>query len=343
MDQSLRDHVIALMRGDKGHLEHEELIRGMIETLLRLTQNHTSRGDIKMLHTTLKEIRYAFKLFLPYREVKKVSVFGSARTAPSDPAYTSSALFAREIVRAGFMVITGAGDGIMRAAQEGAGRSRSFGMNILLPFEQETNEFIENDPKLITFKYFFIRKLFFVKEANAIALFPGGFGTQDEGFEVLTLLQTGKSNPMPVVMIDPPGSVYWKTWRAYVEAQFLSRGLISPDDMSLFKTTDRIEDAVDEITRFYRNYSSMRFVRDRLLIRLNHPIQKEMLDDLNETFSDIVVGDRIVESEPLPEEDNELETQARGRLLFCFNRKNFGRLRQMIDRINLYPIGHVDS
>ncbi len=337
MDKLLRDKIITLIREAKGDFDHEDFIREMIETLLRLIQHPVSRGDIKILHTTLKEMRYAFKLFGPYNPMRKVSVFGSARTDPSDPAYACSALFARKMVSAGFMVITGAGDGIMRAAQEGAGRSQSFGMNILLPFEQETNEFIENDPKLITFKYFFIRKLFFVKEANAIALFPGGFGTHDEGFEVLTLLQTGKSNPMPVVMIDPPGGTYWKTWRTYIEDQFLSRGLISPEDIHLFKVTDRVEDAVDEITRFYQNYRSIRFVRDRMVIRLHHPVQKEMLDDLNDTFSDIVVGGRIVESDPLPEAENEPETHAEGRIVFHFNRRNFGRLRQMIDRINLYP------
>ncbi len=331
----LRDQLVALIREGKGDFEHEDLIREMIETLLRLIQNQGARGDIKILHTTLKEMRYAFKLFSPYKHVRKVSVFGSARTPESDPVYACSTLFAQKIVAAGFMVITGAGDGIMRAAQEGAGRSQSFGMNILLPFEQETNEFIENDPKLITFKYFFIRKLFFVKEANAIALFPGGFGTHDEGFEALTLLQTGKSNPMPVVMIDPPGGTYWTAWRDYVETQLLSRGLISPDDMCLFKVTDRIEEAVEEMTRFYRNYHSIRFVRDRLVIRLHHPVRKEMLDDLNDTFSDIVARERIVETAPLPEEAS--ETDAQHRIVFSFNRRHLGRLRQMIDRINLYP------
>ncbi len=332
----LQDKIMELIQLSSGASEHEELIREIVVTALRLSKSHVTRGDLKIIHTTLKEMRYAFKLFAPYKETKKVSVFGSARTRSSEPIYEHSAEFAKKIAAEGFMVITGAGEGIMRAAQGGAGRDKGFGMNILLPFEQSANEFIENDPKLMTFKYFFTRKLFFIKEANAIALFPGGFGTHDEAFEALTLLQTGKSNPLPVVFIDSPGGTYWKAWRIYVEDELLSRGLISPDDMNLFKLTDHIDAAVKEITHFYYNYHSLRFVRDKLVIRVNHKIQKKMLDDLNDSFPDIIVSGKITETEALSDELNEPKLVALPRIVFNFNRRGFGRLRQMIDAVNGY-------
>lgn len=332
----LQDKIVELIQLSGSASEHEDLIREIVITALRLSENHVTRGDLKIIHTALKEMRYAFKLFAPYKDMKKVSVFGSARTRSSEPIYAHSEEFAQKIAAEGFMVITGAGEGIMRAVQGGAGRGKSFGMNILLPFEQAANEFIENDPKLMTFKYFFTRKLFFIKEANAIALFPGGFGTHDEAFEALTLLQTGKSNPLPVVFVDSPGGTYWKAWRIYVEDELLSRGLISPEDLSLFKVTDHIDAAVKEITHFYYNYHSIRFVRDKLVVRLNHPVQKKMLDHLNESFSDIVVSGKIAETEALSDEMNEPKLLTLPRIVFNFNRKSFGRLRRMIDEINRY-------
>jgi uncharacterized protein (TIGR00730 family) len=332
----LQDKIVELIHLSGGASENEDLIREIIITALRFSQNHVTRGDLKIIHAALKEMRYGFKLFAPYKENKKVSVFGSARTRATEPIYEYSAEFARKIAAEGFMVITGAGEGIMRAAQGGAGRNKSFGMNILLPFEQAANEFIENDPKLMTFKYFFTRKLFFIKEADAIALFPGGFGTHDEAFEALTLLQTGKSKPLPVVFVDAPGGTYWKAWRIYVEDELLSRGLISPEDLNLFKVTDQIDAAVQEITHFYYNYHSSRFVRDKLVIRLNHKVQKKMLDHLNELFPDIIVSGKITQTEALPDEANEPKLINLPRIVFNFNRRGFGRLRQMIDEINRY-------
>lgn len=332
----LQDKVADLIQISGSESDNEELIREIIITALRLSKNHVTRGDLKIIHTALKEMRYAFKLFAPYKETKKVSVFGSARTRPSEPIYAQSEEFARKIAAEGFMVITGAGEGIMRAAQGGAGRDNSFGVNIYLPFEQSANEFIENDPKLMTFKYFFTRKLFFMKEANAIALFPGGFGTHDEAFEALTLLQTGKSNPLPVIFVDSPGGTYWKAWRIYVEDELLARGLISPEDMNLFKVTDHVDAAVKEITHFYYNYHSLRFVRDKLVIRLNHKVQKKMLEQLNGAFQDIIVSGKIIQTEALPDEANEPKLLALPRITFYFNRRGFGRLRQMIDEINRY-------
>lgn len=337
-NKALRDQIRKLIELSGGNLEHEDLISEIISTVLRLSTDHAARGDVKIIHQALKEIRYGFKLFSPYQDRKKISVFGSARSNPSEPIYKHAAAFARKIASKGFMVITGAGEGIMRAAQDGAGPGNSFGINILLPFEQGANEFIENDPKLMTFKYFFARKLFFIKEANAIALFPGGFGTHDEAFEALTLLQTGKTEPLPLVLIDVPGEEYWKAWRSYLKDVFLSRELISQEDLDLFKVTDDIDEAVDEIVNFYHNYHSIRFVRDRMVVRLNHPVQREMLDHLNDLFSGICLEGKITDTEALPEETNEPELAGLPRIVFRFNRKSFGRLRKMIDVINTFPV-----
>ncbi|MFQ5579299.1 MAG: LOG family protein [Nitrospiria bacterium] len=332
------DQIRKLIELSGGNLEHEDLISEMISTVLRLSTDHSARGDVKIIHQALKEIRYGFKLFSPYQNRKKISIFGSARSNPAEPIYGQAAEFSRKIATKGFMVITGAGEGIMRAAQDGAGPGNSFGVNIMLPFEQGANEFIENDPKLMTFKYFFARKLFFVKEANAIALFPGGFGTHDEAFEALTLLQTGKTDPLPLVLIDVPGGGYWESWRLYLENAFLSRELISEEDMDLFKVTDDIGAAVDEIVSFYHNYHSIRFVRDRMVVRLNHPVQREMLDHLNDHFSGICLEGKITSTEALREEMDEPDLVGMPRIVFCFNRKSFGRLRKMIDVINTFPV-----
>src|SRR5207247_4698614 len=220
--------------------------------------------------TSLRELRYAFKLFAPYAGTRKVTIFGSARTQPSKTEYKQAAEFARKITAAGFMVITGAGPGIMQAGHEGAGPEKSFGANIRLPWEQAANPISQHDKKLITFKYFFTRKLIFLRHADAIVLFPGGFGTMDEGFEALTLMQTGKSRLMPLVLIDPPGATYWKTWDKNIREHLLRNQLISPDDLNLYHTTDDADEAVKIITRFYRNYHSMRFVYELLVIRLKH-------------------------------------------------------------------------
>lgn len=334
--KDLQQEITELIQLVSGSTENEDLVREIIITALSLSKNHATRGDLKIIHTALKEMRYAFKLYAPYKDRRKVSVFGSARTRSTEPIYAYAEEFSRKIAAAGFMVITGAGEGIMRAVQGGAGRGNSFGLNILLPFEQAANEFIENDPKLMTFKYFFTRKLFFIKEASAIALFPGGFGTHDEGFESLTLLQTGKSNPLPVVFIDSPGGTYWKAWRAYVEDELLARGLISEEDLHLFKVTDQIDVAVQEIVNFYNNYHSLRFVRDQLVIRLNKPVDPKMISDLNDSFSDLLVSGKFAETKALPDEANEPKLLSLPRIVFNFNRRNFGRLRQLINTINQY-------
>jgi uncharacterized protein (TIGR00730 family) len=306
----------------------------MIQTALRLAEDHADRGDIKILNVALRELVQAFRLFAPYRGIRKVTMFGSARTTEDQPEYQQALAFAHAISRRGWMVITGAGDGIMKAGQGGAGRERSFGVNVRLPFEQPANEIIKNDSKLITFKYFFTRKLVFVKEADAIALFPGGFGTMDETFELLTLIQTGKSNPLPVVCVDSPGGDYWKAWDAYVRDVLVRRGLISPQDVSLYRVTDRVETAIAEITGFYRNYHSTRYVGEQLVMRLRQAPTEPQLARLNDEFRDILVDGPMTVGPALPEETNDHAITHLPRLVLHFNRKDIGRLRQLIDALN---------
>jgi len=311
----------------------DRLITEMIENALKLLRDGTSLGDVKILNASLRELRYAFKVFAPYRGVRKVSVFGSARTAPTAPASRAAREFAQRIAAAGYMVITGAGPGIMSACQEGAGRERSFGVNIRLPFEQEPNEFIAKDAKLLTFRYFFTRKLMFIKEADAAVLFPGGFGTHDEAYECLTLVQTGKTSPMPIVFLDAPRGTYWKTWKRYVEDHLLRPRLISEEDMALFKVTSSIDEAVEEITGFHRVYHSSRTVGRRLVIRLNRAIPDTLVSRLSADFADILVSGGIAQATALPTEE-EPEIRHLPRLVMHFNRTHFGRLRQLIDRLN---------
>ncbi len=330
---TLEEAVLQLIE-QNGGTRHTDLIRGLIATALQLMDDETSRGDLKILNATLKELRYAFKVFAPYRHVRKVSVFGSARTGQGTPECAQARGFAQRMVEEGFMVITGAGPGVMEAANAGAGAEKSFGVGILLPFGEPINSVVRNDPKLIEFKYFFTRKLLFVKETDAFVFLPGGFGTQDEAFEVLTLLQTGKSEPIPLVFLDAPGGFYWREWLSYVEHHLLRRNLISQEDFHLFKVTDDVEKAVEEICAFYRRYHSMRFVRDRLVLRLSNPLPSGRLKALSEEFADILTRGAIEESGPLGEEMNEPEIAHLGRLVLHFDREHYGRLRLLIDRIN---------
>ena len=310
-----------------------DLLGEMLETVCRLARDRTGRGELKMINKAIKELRRAFKTFAPYQHVRKVSIFGSSRTPESHPEYKAAVSFASRMREEKWMVITGAGDGIMRAGHDGAGREASFGVAIRLPLEQAANPFIVDDPKLVNFKYFFTRKLVFVKEASAIVLFPGGFGTQDEGFEALTLIQTGKAPIMPVVLVDAPGGIYWQHWRTYVVAELLRTGMISPEDMHLVRITDDVEAAVQEILRFYSRYHSMRFVKDVLVLRMNSPISDEQLAGLNDGFADLLKSGRI-ERTPhvLPGEHGQFPDKPR--LVLAFNRKSYGRLRLLINAIN---------
>ena len=314
-----------------------DLVGEIVASALKLLRDQTNRGDVKLIDKSFKELRYALKVFAPYRDVRKVSIFGSARTLESHEDYVQAAAFAREMAAAGWMVITGAGGGIMAAGHGGAGADPSFGLAIRLPFEQRTNPFIENDPKLINFKYFFTRKLVFVRSSHAIALFPGGFGTMDEGFEVLTLVQTGKSVPVPIVMVDRPGGQFWGEWQDYVRNHLLDRGLISPNDLALYKITDDVHEAVREVRHFYRNYHSLRYYRDDVIIRLHHPLTEAQVAEIGEKFSDIKVKGEFRASSPLPVERDEEAIARLPRLVFAFNRRDHGRLRMLIDHLNDLP------
>lgn len=312
----------------------EHLVQQIRETADKLLRDGASRADLKLVSTALKELRYSFKVLAPYKSVRKVTVFGSARLPATDPAYQAAVEFGRRMATdCGFMVITGAAAGIMEAAHVGAEREMSIGINILLPFEQHANPIIEGDRKLMHLKYFFTRKLLFVKESDAIALFPGGFGTQDEAFEALTLVQTGKSHLFPIVMVDAPGGDYWTRWQAYIVDVFVARQLISPEDTSLYKVTNSVDEAIEEIRTFYRVYHSMRYVRDDVVLRLQRPLSPEVLERVRQSYSDFVVTGTFEQSEgPYPEEGDEHPQMAR--LRFHFNRRSMGRLRQLIDFIN---------
>lgn len=312
------------------------LLREILVNALKLKEDDLDTLDLKVLNRSLRELRYAFKVFKPYRHIRKCSIFGSARTPEHDPYYMMAVEFARRLAQEGFMVITGAADGIMKAGNEGAGKDKSFGVNILLPFEQGANEYVVDDPKLVTFKYFFTRKLLFVMESHAIVLFPGGFGTHDEGFETLTLLQTEKASPRPVLLLELPGETYWERWDGFIRDQLLKRGLISPSDVSLYTIVHSAEEAVDEIRTFYSTYHSYRQVDRMLVIRCEKELPDAAIHQLNEQFADIITTGKIARADALPQEANEPELLSKPRIAFAYNHESAGRLKQMIDQINTF-------
>lgn len=314
-----------------------EMFREMILTVLGFAGENPHPKDIKLLNRAMKEMCEAAKVFQPYRGIKKISIFGSARTLETTAEFQAAESFARAMMEIGYMIITGGGNGIMGAAQAGAGRERSFALNIELPFEQHPNSTIAGDPKLINFRYFFTRKLHFIKNSHAIALMPGGFGTMDEGFEAITLIQTGKAHIVPIIMIDAPGGNFWNTFTKYIREHLLNDGLISADDFNLFKVTDNINEARKEVVNFYYNFHSYIYVKDELVIRMQREIPPAAADRLLEDFSDILTDKHSLRSCAfLPEEINEPEIAHLPRLCLKFDRHSHGRLRQLIDRINLF-------
>jgi uncharacterized protein (TIGR00730 family) len=311
-----------------------DLIALIRESADKLHADRTDRGDLKILSRTLRELRYAFKVFANYRGRRKVTVFGSARTSSEAPAYKQAMALGKEMADRDWLVVTGAASGIMEAGHRGAGREHSMGLNIMLPFEQSANEVIRDDPKLVNMKYFFTRKLMFVKECDAVVCLPGGFGTLDEALEVLTLLQTGKREIVPVVLLDEPGGSFWQDWQKFIERRLLEAGMISPADLSLYKITDSVERAVEEIMHFYRTFHSMRFVRKQLVMRLQHKLSEATLEAINAEFTDLLAGGKFEQRDALKEEADEYRVATLPRLAFQFNRRNFGRLRELIDAIN---------
>lgn len=324
----------SLLNGDgRPTSRHElaELIRRLRHAAAHLPADATPRDDLKILSQTLRELRRAFTVFAPYRSQRKVTVFGSARTPRDAPAYEAAVQLGKSLAAHGWFVVTGASTGIMEAGHRGAGRERSMGLNIMLPFEQAANEIIRDDSKLVTMKYFFTRKLMFVKECDAVVCLPGGFGTLDEAFEVLTLMQTGKRELMPLVFLDAPGGSFWQDWLKYVRRHLLDGGMISPEDLSLFRVTDSVEETVDEILQFYRVFDRMEYVHNQLVLHLKEAIATEKLNGIQRDFADILIdGD-------FRQEINPPGSSRRSQLVFHFNRRSLGRLRELINELNGPP------
>ena len=340
VDAAIRTVLDTLGPGTNRHLVAE-----CLATVALLAMEDHDKLDLKITSAALAEMRRAFGVFRPYRDKQKITMFGSARTRPDDPMYAQARACAARIAEAGWMVVTGAGPGIMAAGMEGAGVDLSMGVNVRLPFEQSANAFIESDPKLVTMKYFFTRKLMLIKESDGYVVLPGGFGTLDESFELLTLLQTGKAEPAPVVLLDVPGGTYFEGWSRFVEEEVVKRDLVGRVDLSLYRVTDSVDVAADEILGFYRSYSSLRYVGNRLVLRLKvRPVPAEVAD-LDTTFDDICVpgqgGFELVS--PSPEEVAENDSLDLHRLSFPFDRLQLGRLRQLIDHLNHLPSVVVTS
>jgi uncharacterized protein (TIGR00730 family) len=320
-----------------------DLLFEILATGVRLADDAPDRLDLKICAATLKEMRVAFRAFAPYRLRSKVTIFGSARTRPEDPLYAQARDFAAAMARRDWMVVTGAGPGIMAAGMEGAGRERSFGVAIRLPFEQASNPFIADDEKLVSMKYFFTRKLMLIKESKAFVCLPGGFGTLDETFELLTLTQTGKGVPVPIVLLDVPGGTYWSNFSHFVSDELVSRGLVEPSDLRLFVVTDDIEQACEEVCRFYVNFDSMRYVGDVLVLRLVHEPTDEQLAELNERFGHLLKGGAIERSAPLPAEVDDGDRLELPRIRLEFAKRYFGQLRELIDAVNAFAPAQSSS
>jgi uncharacterized protein (TIGR00730 family) len=307
------------------------LIADLVRTSLKMVRDRHDTGQLKLINSALKEMRYAYRVFNRYANRRKVTIFGSARTPEDHPDYLAAKLFSEALAHQGWMSITGAGDGIMKAGHEGPRREASFGLSIRLPFETTANEVIEGDPKLINFRYFFTRKLMFMSHADAVTVLPGGYGTQDELFESLVLVQTGKSNIVPIVLLEGADGVYWEHWENYARKSLLENGWISPEDTSLYYRAKSPTDAVDHITRFYRVYHSSRYVGDTLVLRVLEAPTDDQVEALNEEFACLVKTGRIERSGPLEEEDDHLDLP---RVIFRHTRHQFGLVRRLIDRLN---------
>lgn len=329
----LANDAVAAHAGGHAH-DGADIVAELMVSALKLHRDDADRGDLKLVNSAVKEMRYSFLVFRNYRDVPKVTVFGSARTRPDQPNYQMAADFASQMTdERGWMVVTGAGPGIMEAANLGAGADDSFGVNIRLPFEAEANPYI-HESRLINFKYFFTRKLMFMKESNAFALFPGGFGTMDETYELLTLIQTGKSPISPIVLVEAPGTSYWDGWLDFVKGTLLEQGMIGPDDLSLFTHTQSAAEAADEVCSFYDNYHSQRFVGDRLILRLKRQPTSDQVQEINDQFADILASGVIESIRATDAEVSSDDHPDLPRLALHFNRRSLGRLRQMIDAIN---------
>jgi len=314
--------------------ETGELLREILTTTVKLGKESKDKGDLKLVNNALKELRYSFKVFSPYRNVKKAIIFGSARSKDTSAEYMMAEEFARKLTAKGYMIVTGGGPGGMEAGNKGSKAGEDFALNIRLPFEQKTNPYIQEKDKIINFKYFFTRKLVFVKETDATALFPGGFGTQDEGFEMITLIQTGKSRPRPVVLMEPEGSGYWAQWMRFVDDQLVGKGYIKKEDLNLFRVVDNVDSGIEYIEDFYKVYHSIRYAGGLTVLRLNREISGKTLELINKEFKDILTSGAIEVSVPTDKEVQEREYLDLPRLAMRFNLRDYGRLCELISVIN---------
>ena len=334
MKEKETDPRIRSLTGEVAEGKATRYIEQMIDTALGFGRDRATIAELKLMNRALREMRTAARVFARYNHTRKVAVFGSARTKPTQPEYAQALAFGKRIVESGYMLITGGGDGIMGAAQAGAGAEKSFGLNIRLPFEQGANPTIHGDPKLIDFNYFFTRKLNFAKETSAFALFPGGFGTHDEGFEILTLMQTGKMPIVPIVMVDRPNGHYWETWRRFITNDLLANGLVSATDFHLIYFTYDVDDAVRHISDFYRNFHSYRWVREKMVIRIKHALTEEAIADLNKRFDGILTSGSIDQTAALEEESDDRQLHHMPRIVLVPQKRDFGTHRLLLDAIN---------
>ena len=334
---ALDEHIHALLE-DLHVTSNRDQLTEMLVSVARLAQGRTERLDLKIANAALREMREGFEVFAPYRAVRKITMFGSARTLPTDPLYAQARDLASRLAGLGWSTVTGAGPGIMAAGMEGAGPDHSFGINIRLPAEQAANEFISSDAKLVSMKYFFTRKLLLVKESYGYAVLPGGFGTLDESFELLTLLQTGKAQPAPVVLLEVPGGNYWHVWENFVVGEVAARGLIAPEDANLYLITDDVVTAASEILGFYRNYHSLRWVGDRLVLRLQASPTPSEVAALSEEYGHLCdEGGIDLLPGPLPAEAREEDFPGLPRIALSFNKHSYATLRRLINALNALP------
>jgi len=328
--EAMQPHVHALLDLLKHETPHKQAV--LLETI-RLITTSKRTADMKMMSSAIQEIRKGLEVFEPYQAVRKVSIFGSARTPENDLRYQQVKKCAGLLRDNGLMVITGGGGGIMQAANEGAGEAHSFGININLPLEQLPNSTIKGSPRHFDCKYFFTRKLFFLKEADAVILAPGGFGTLDEGFEALTLLQTGRTPPIPVVLLEAPGDDYWGPFMHSWMRRLVDDKLIGPNDHNFLYLTDSAESAVHHITSFYSNYHSFRYVGEWVLLRINCPLSEDDLKRLNAEFSDVLNQGAIEQVFEWPKSD-ELGLEHLPRLRLKLDRGRMNVLPEIIRRMN---------
>lgn len=328
------DHLIMELVSKSSCEQTADLMREILTTVVKLGKESRDKGDLKLVNNALKELRYSFKVFSPYRDVRKVVIFGSARSKKTSPEYLMAEEFARKLTEKGYMIVTGGGPGVMEAGNKGSKAGKDFALNIRLPFEQKPNSYLDEKDQIINFKYFFTRKLIFVKETDATALFPGGFGTNDEGFEMLTLIQTGKSKPRPIVLMEPQGSTYWSTWKDFIDKELVKTGFINESDLHLFRIVHSVDDAIAYIDYFHRIYHSIRYVNGLTVLRLNKNITDEVLHRINREFKDIITSGEIVVVGPTQKEIDDNECPDLPRLAFNFNLRDFGKLCEMIGVIN---------